>query len=238
MSLRFRVVLIEPMQEGNVGSVCRAMKNFGFDDLVLVNPCSLGDFAKAMASHAVDILKDARTVSCFEDALTGIDLIVATTGKMAEGDRRPMRRRYFTPAELKDSLKDKDGTVALVFGREDHGLVNEDLERCDLVVTIPASDEYPILNLSQAALIIMYELSDMNGGDFPLATRDLMEKLYDNLEGLLEDIDYPRHKKDNTSLMLRRILGRAMVGSNEYYTLMGVIRETRLAIERKEKEER
>lgn len=236
MSLRFRIVLVEPMQEGNVGSVCRAMKNFGFDDLVLVNPCKLGDFAKAMASHARDVLTDAKTVSSLKDALSGVDVTVATTGKTAVDDKRHIRRRYLTPVELRGLLKDKDGTVALIFGREDHGLTNEDLELCDLVVTIPASEEYPILNLSQAAVILLYELSGIEGGGFSLASKDLMEKLYVGFEGLLDDIDYPEHKKENTSIMFRRVLGRAMVGNVEYFTLMGVIRETKLALKRKEKD--
>ncbi len=84
--LNVRIVLVEPGSEGNVGSVCRAMKNFGFNDLWLVRPCRLGDFAKAMASHARDVLDEVITVNTLDEALQGCDLVVGTTGKPGESD--------------------------------------------------------------------------------------------------------------------------------------------------------
>ncbi|HUL61512.1 MAG TPA: RNA methyltransferase [Methanocella sp.] len=230
--LSLRVVLVEPASEGNVGSVCRAMKNFGFNDLWLVRPCALGDFAKAMASHAGDVLEEVITVGTLEEALQGCDLVVGTTGKPGESTKKHLRVPYFTPPELRTMLEDKAGRVALLFGREDCGLSADELARCDVVVNIPASAEYPILNISHAAAIVLYELAGMEGGDFPLASGELLELLYRNFESLLTEVNHPEHKRDKTLLMLRRIIGRAMINQREYFTLMGVLRDIELALAR------
>lgn len=233
-SLNIRVVLVEPAFEGNVGSVCRAMKNFGFNDLWLVRPCPLGDFAKAMASHAQDVLEEAITVGTLAEALQGCDLAVGTTGKPGESTKQHLRVPCFTPPELRSMLEDKSGRIAVLFGREDAGLSTEELARCDIVVNIPASDEYPVLNISHAAAIVLYELAGMEGGEVPLASGELLELLYQHFESLLAAVNHPEHKRDKTLLMLRRIIGRAMISQREYYTLMGVIRDIELALARME----
>ena len=235
--LTVRVVLVEPLYEGNVGSVCRVMKNFGFSDLVLINPCDLGDFSRAMAMHAQDLLASARVVRSFDEAIEGANLVVATTGKPGARINSHVRNPYYNPKELCGMLEDKSGTVALVFGREDCGLVNEIVERCDIVVYIPASKDYPIMNLSQAVAILLYELSGFKGGNIALADRELMEKFYGHYRKLLDDINYPKFKKKKTLMMLRRIYGRAMLNPREYYTMMGVLHEIELALERARKGE-
>jgi len=233
--ISIRVVLVEPLYEGNVGSVCRAMKNFGFSDLVLVKPCKLGNYAKAMASHAQDLLSAARTVDTFEEAIEGANLLVATTGKPGARIDSHVRYPFYNPEELRGMLEDKSGTVALVFGREDSGLPNEIVERCDIVAYIPASKDYPIMNLAQAVSIFLYELSGFQGGNVALADREQADRLYDHYGKLLDDINYPGHKKGKTLMMLRRIYGRAMLNPREYYTLMGVLHETDLALKRAKK---
>src|SRR5512138_3688519 len=161
--MRLRVVLVEPMYDGNVGSVARAMKNFGFHDLVLVNPCKIDDFGRAMASHARDVLEGARVVGTLEEAVAGVNLVVGTTGKRLENEERHLRLHLrvpcLSPAQLKDKLDGKNGDVALLLGREDIGLTNDELMICDMVVSIPTSEDYPIMNLSHAAALLFYELS-------------------------------------------------------------------------------
>lgn len=231
-NLAIRVVLVEPMYEGNVGSVCRAMKNFGFHELVLVNPCRMGDFAKAMASHAQDLLASARAVNTFEEAIEGADIVVGTTGKPGPSLKRLRRAPYFTPRQVRSMLEDKSGTIALVFGREDRGLLNEDIQRCDIVAYIPTSQEYPVMNLSHAVAVLLYELSGIKGGGFELASGDLMDLLYEQFEQLLENINYPVHKRNGAMSALRRVFGRAMMSEREYYTLMGILHDTGLALTR------
>lgn len=234
--LHIRVVLVEPAFEGNVGSVCRAMKNFGFSDLVMVRPCELGNFSRAMASHAQDLLAEAVIVDTIDEALEGVNVTVGTTGKPGSSNREHIRMPCYTPSELKTILEDKQGTVALLFGREDHGLTNEIIERCDIVITIPTADEYPVMNLSHAVTVVLYELSDVKGGEFLLADGEMMEILYQHVEQLLDNIHHPEHKKDKTSIMIRRILGRAMLSPREYFTLMGVLRDIELALSRSKEE--
>ncbi|HTY91201.1 MAG TPA: RNA methyltransferase [Methanocella sp.] len=233
--ISIRVVLVEPQYEGNVGSVCRSMKNFGFSDLVLVRPCKLDNFAKAMASHAQDLLASALIVDTFKEAVEGANLLVATTGKPGTHFNSHVRYPFYNPKELREMLEDKSGAVALIFGREDYGLPNEIVEKCDVVAYIPTANEYPIMNLSHAASVFLYELSGFTGGNVALAGREMMDRLYGHYDEMLDSINYPAHKKDKTLMMLRRIYGRAMLNRREYYTMMGVLHEIGLALERAKK---
>ena len=233
--MRLRVVLVEPMYEGNVGSVARVMKNFGFHDLVLVNPCRIEDFGSAMASHARDVLQMSRTVSSLADALKGSNLVVGTTGKRLEEAQHHLRLHLrvpcLTPAELSDKLRGKDGEVALLLGREDCGLNSAELSVCDMVVSIPTSAEYPVMNISHAAAILFYELSAAAGDSVELASRESLLLLQDRSRSLLKEACYPRHKVNYTLLMLRRIFGRAELTEREARTLLGIIKNIRWKID-------
>jgi TrmH family RNA methyltransferase len=229
--MRLRVVLVEPMYEGNVGSVARAMKNFGFHDLVLVNPCPIEDFGLAMASHARDVLSRARKVAALPEALEGVNLVVGTTGKRLEEQQRHLRLHLrapcLTPAKLAEKLNGKEGEVALLLGREDCGLCSEELATCDMIVSIPTNQEYPIMNLSHAAAILFYELSQVENGSLDLASRETLLLLRERSKDLLQEVSYPEHKVDFTVLMLRRIFGRAELTEREARTLLGVIKNLR-----------
>jgi len=154
----FRVVLVEPQNEGNVGAVARVMKNFGVEDLVLVKPCPLGPEARKRAMHGASILEKSTSVADLNEAVQGVDLIVGTSGVETSSEKK-FARIAISPTDLETRTAATGGLVALVFGREDFGLLAEDVERCDVLVTIPASAEYPILNISHAAAIVLYELS-------------------------------------------------------------------------------
>ena len=232
--MRLKVVLVEPMYEGNVGSVARAMKNFGFHDLVLVNPCRIEDFGSAMASHARDVLQMSRTVSSLPEALQGVNLVVGTTGKRLQEAQHHLRLHLrtpcLTPAELAEKLRGKEGEVALLLGREDCGLDSAKLAVCDMVVSIPTSAEYPVMNISHAAAILFYELSAAKGCSVELASRESLSLLQDRSKSLLEEACYPKHKVDYALLMLRRILGRAELTEREARTLLGIIKNIRWRI--------
>jgi tRNA/rRNA methyltransferase len=223
-SLTFRIVLVEPAYSGNVGSVARVMKNFGFKELVLLNPCELDKQARMMAVHAYDIIEDARIEFTFKDAVAGSNLVVGMTGLTGKTDNRHMRFPALTPRRLKEKLDGKTGVVSLLFGREDTGLHNEELEICDIIVNIPTNQEYPSMNLSHAAAVVLYELSDCKGGETYLADPFDISLLYQHLEEILHDIEYKEHKEDKTKLMLQRILGRAELTAREVQTLRGVLR--------------
>lgn len=238
--MNLRVVLVEPLYEGNVGSVARAMKNFGFRDLVLVNPCKIEDFGSAMASHARDVLQMAQSYASLPQALAGANLVVGTTGKRLDEAQHHLRLHLrvpcLTPAKLSKKLKAKVGTVALLLGREDCGLSCEELALCDMLVCIPTSSEYPVMNLSHAAAILFYELSqtenDENDGfcQVEMASGEGLALLQEKTRSLLAEVSYPVHKQDFTLLMLRRILGRAELTEREARTLLGLIKRIRWRI--------
>jgi tRNA/rRNA methyltransferase len=237
--MNLRVVLVEPLYEGNVGSVARAMKNFGFRDLVLVNPCKIEDFGSAMASHARDVLQMSRSFATLQEALQGANLVVGTTGKRLDEAQHHLRLHLrvpcFSPAGLAEKLKGKDGTVALLLGREDCGLNSEELALCDMLVSIPTSSEYPVMNLSHSAAVLFYEISHGENGDFgtvEMASRESLNLLQEKSRSLLAEVSYPLHKVEFTLLMLRRILGRAELTEREARTLLGLIKRIRWKIGR------
>jgi len=225
-------VLVEPKYEGNIGSVARVMKNFGFKELVLVKPPPLGDFCRAMASHAGDVLNNCKTVDVFEDAVKNSNIIVGTTGITGESGDEHIRMPFFTPKELGEKLHGKKGSVSLVFGREDAGLSNEEIRKCDMIVSIPTCTEYPVMNLSHAVAIILYELSDISSGKIELAKHDDLERFYEHCQSILNQIDYPKHKRNKTYLMLRRIFGRAMLTGREVQTFRGILRKIEFHVKR------
>lgn len=218
-------MLVEPLYQGNVGSVARAMKNFGFSDLVLVNPCKLEGEARAMSSHARDILESAKRVSSLNEAIKDCSIIIGTTGIAGTRFDLHLRVPGYSPREMKGRLAGLDGKVAVLFGREDNGFTKEELKKCDMIMTIPTSGEYPVMNLSHAAAVVLYEFSSIESGATPLADPFDISLLYEHISELLEDIDYPEHKKEKTDLMLRRILGRACLMPREVQTLRGIIRK-------------
>ncbi len=224
MPLTFRVVLVEPLYSGNIGSVARVMKNFGFHELVLLNPCEIDMPARVMSMHAYDIIENARSEFSLKDALSGSNIIVGMTGIPGKTDNKHRRLPALSPRKLKEKLTGKNGVVSLVFGREDRGLLNEELELCDIIVNIPTSDEYPSMNLSHAVAVVLYELSDVKEGMTYLADQFDIELLYEHIYEVLDDIEYKEHKEDKTKLMLKRILGRAELTGREVQTLRGVLR--------------
>ncbi len=130
-----------------------------------------------------------------------------------------------TPKEFAEKIKDVDGKIALLFGREDFGLDKEIIKRCDFLVTIPANPAYSILNISHAAAILFYELHSSGVVKWEARKAGDLEKdkLYEYFSMLLDAIDYPPHKKEKTKVMFRRLIGRAVPTTWEFHTLMGVI---------------
>lgn len=124
---------------------------------------------------------------------------------------------------------DVEGKVGLVFGREDYGLFNEEIADCDIMLKIPTSESYSSLNLSHAVTVVLYSIY-LKKAYIPKRRRSLgsleKEKLYEFFGQLLDDIDYPPHKKEHTKIMFKRIMGRAIPSKWEYHTLMGVFSKT------------
>lgn len=219
---------MEPKYGGNIGSVARAMMNFEFDKLCLVNPPKFDDECYRRAMHAQKILDDAQFFQSFNDAVRKLDYLVATSSIASQSDKKHLRKAIMLE-DFADKIFEIDGKVGLLFGREDYGLYNDEIAKCDIIVKIPTSDSYHSLNLSHAVSIILYSLY-VKKTFSPKKKRHIgqteKEKLYEFFSNLLEEINYPNHKKENTKVMFRRMMGRAMPSKWEYHTLMGVLSKT------------
>lgn len=218
-------VLVDPLYDGNVGFCARVMKNFGFSRLVLVNPPPLGDEAVARASHARDVLEGAERCT-LDEVFARSPVTVATTGEVSKSICTSMRMPYFSPAELRLMVEDLEGRVSILFGRENWGLSNEEIRRCDVICTIPTSREYPIINISHAVGVVAYELAHLPRGAWRVADRVEMESFYAHIECFLDRIDHPDYKRENTMVMMRRIFGRTALTPREVSILHGILRRT------------
>ncbi len=153
------IILVGVNHPGNLGAICRAMLNHGFAKLSLVNPnCSVDDEeARNRAKHSGRILDDASIYPSFEDAISNASLVIGTSGKREVGSKI-LKRHFVLPWELAERLRGFEGRVALVFGEEGKGLSSKELDMCDILLTLPTWEGYPIANLSQAVGHCVYEL--------------------------------------------------------------------------------
>lgn len=204
------------------------------NDLVLVRPPPLGDEARKRAMKGIEILENATITSSLGEALRGADLVAGTTGVVTGSEKRFLRIAL-GPREFVERIRRMHGLVAILFGREDFGLFEEELERCDVLVTISVASDYPILNVSHAVAILLYELSATRGS---AATRKASglekERLHEAFAALLHATDYPPHKRGRTSVMFRRLVGRATPSKWEFHALMGVFQRATKRIRRLE----
>jgi tRNA/rRNA methyltransferase len=219
------IVLVAPLYEGNVGFAARVMKNFGFLRLVLVDPCTLGNEADGRASHAYDVLHTAE-VCTIEDVFARSTIVIATTGLVSKSVCHSMRMPFYSPKELRERIRDVDGRISILFGRENWGLNNEEVKRSDMICTIPTSAEYPILNLSHAVGVVCYEMSNLPLPGIALASPHDMSYLYRHIDRYLDAIHHPSFKRENTLILIRRVLGRANLTIREASTLHGLLRRS------------
>jgi tRNA/rRNA methyltransferase len=208
------------------------MMNFNVHQLLLVNPCPVDDEAYIRSVHATSILDDAIIVDSFEEAIKQVDFVVGTSAIYTDSEKKHVR----IPLLLKDftkKIKEVKGSIGLVFGREDYGLFNEELGLCDLLITIPTSESYASMNLSHSVCLVLYTLfSEFEGKDHlpksPVRMSGAEKRLLlDSFASLLEEINYPDHKKEKTKVMFTRMMGRAVPSKWEYHTLMGVFQQAR-----------
>lgn len=233
LTAQLDLVLVRPKEDGNVGAVARLGRNFGIERMFLVRPrAELGPEARRRAMGGLPLLKAARIVEAFDDAVADADLVVGTTD-LSTGRSTAYLRRAVSPERLGEMLRPIVGRVALVFGPEDNGLDKDQLHRCDVLVHIPARRVFPTLNLSHAAAIVLYAVLRANGPSDPEATpapevlelRGREKELFlDRLSELAARTGYPRHKRRGLDLMFRRIFGRATPTEAEYRMLLGFVK--------------
>jgi len=257
MLKQIRIVLVNTTHPGNIGAAARAMKNMGLADLVLVDPKRFPDpEASARSSRADDILEQARVVSTLEEAVADCQLVIGTSAR-----QRHLSWPLISPRQMADLVKENTEqqaiSVALVFGREDRGLMNEELALCHYHVHIPTEESFSSLNVAAAVQVLAYELRvasmtekemPQTGAsaessvtavladqwqsewDTPWADGENMERFFNHLEQTLRDIDFykPEH---SAQLMpkLRRLYQRSRLDQTELNILRGILTATQKA---------
>lgn len=162
--MQISFILVEPAVPENVGAAARALKTMGYSQLVLVNPCDyLSGPARWLAHGSGEILEQAQVFSSLKDAIQGFDFVIGTSAK-----KRSVKYDYYPLPKLPELLSFKGNAVknaAIVFGREESGLRNDELKRCNLVTSIPMKTTFPSLNLAQAVMLYAWELSKMQAAE-------------------------------------------------------------------------
>ncbi len=230
---RLRFVLVETSHPGNIGAAARAMKTMGFSELVLVNPrfadAAQREEAIAFASGAQDVLENARIVSSIEEALDDCRFAAAVSARLREFSPAVVTAREFAA----QAVSQTGLNVALLFGNERYGLPNEAVEKCNVLINIPANPDYSSLNLAQAIQVLAYECRLAECGDSLPATNigfqgdaasvTQIDGMYAHLEQALIAIDFldPGSPK---KLMprLKRLFSRTQLETEEVNILRGI----------------
>lgn len=240
-----RIVLVNTSHPGNIGAAARAMKNMGLSKLTLVDPEDFpSPVAKGRAVSAVDILENAVVTETLEEAIAGCGLVIGSSARL-----RSIPWPLMTPRECAVKVADDSrlNEVALVFGREDAGLTNEELQLCHFHVNIPADEKLSSLNLAAAVMVISYEVrmellqreaagqrvpeaptdEAIAAGvdwDVPKATGKQVEGFYTHLERTMVDVNF--HDPANPRLLMlrmRRLFGRIRPDQMEISVLRGFL---------------
>jgi len=210
------VILVEPAVAGNVGSTARAIKTMGLRDLVVLNGCKFKGTAQAimMGHGAADILENAREVATWEEATAGLHWTIGTTHRKRRAQFAHPMTSHAAGKRVADLAREH--RVGLVFGREDSGLTDIELQRCNEPSTVPSGAAHPSLNLSQAVMIYAYEIFQASLTELPprrheLATVQEVEQMLKHLGESLGTIGFKPHQGDPESFLrsLRRVLSRA-----------------------------
>jgi tRNA (cytidine32/uridine32-2'-O)-methyltransferase len=233
---QIRIVLINTSHPGNIGSAARAMKTMGLTRLYLVDPVSFPDRrADELSAGADDILKQATVVPTLADAVADCHLVVGTSARI-----RHIPWPLYTPRVMAEKVAAEPASsqIAIVFGREQSGMTNEELRACHLHIQIPANPDYSSLNLAAAVQVVSYELrmaslareAAPSEWDYRSATADEMERLFDHMQQALIKIDFLKPSAPRQLMTrLRRFFFRArpdVMEMNIFRGMMTAIEES------------
>ncbi|MDQ7091833.1 MAG: RNA methyltransferase [Methylococcales bacterium] len=229
-----KIILVETSHAGNIGGVARAMKNMSLSQLRLVTPKNFPHAdATARASGADDLLANAVIYNDLTAAISDCQLVIGCSARA-----RTISWPELDPRENAEKCQQqpKDNNIALIFGRENSGLKNHELDLCHYLLRIPCNENYSSLNLAAAVQVVCYELfiattqntaPDWVGdkGDQPLASANQMELFYQHLQQTLVDIDFLQPPKARSLMRrLRRIYNRVQLDTKELDILRGILR--------------
>jgi tRNA (cytidine32/uridine32-2'-O)-methyltransferase len=240
-----RIVMVNTTLPANIGSALRAMKTMGLVKLVLVAPKTYPHpDIDALAAGATDLIKQIEIVDTLEEAIKDCHIVFGTSARSRTIPWPLLDARPAAELSLK-AIATQQQEVAVIFGREDRGLTNEELAMANYHVTIPVNTDYGVLNVAQAIQVICYEMRmaameftakiadpeakmhvtddvDMQW-DEPLVTHEQMEQFYPHIEKMLADIEFMDPKNPRLlPLRLRRLFGRIQLDRMEYHLLRGI----------------
>lgn len=218
------LVLVAPQDIVNIGSAVRLARNFGIDDMRVVQPEVWDAYRiEGIAHHTADFIATITHFETLQDAIADCTYAMILTGR-----ERAAKRRTLRPREAATELvaRSAAGRVALVAGREDHGLMNDELDACQTLITISANPDYTSLNLAQAIAIMCHELWVARGGDAlpfkaprreaPPATSELLERTFNDWERALWGIEFFKTRLPESVMRgLRELLFRADLDERE-----------------------
>ena len=233
-----RIILVNTSHTGNIGAAARAMKTMGLSQLWLVDPVTAPDGkASAMSAGAGDILANAKTVGTLSEAIADCGLVVGTSARS-----RTLSWPMLDPTACADKLIQEVSQypVALVFGRENSGLTNEELQQCHFHVNIDANSDYSSLNLAAAVQVLSYEVRKAwkrieqhpdTESEYPLV--EDLERFYGHLETTLQQTSFivPKHP-GMVMTKLRRLFNRARPETQELNILRGILTAVDKAIKK------
>lgn len=236
MNSNVRFVLVNTSHPGNIGAVARAMKNMSLKQLYLVDPkCFPHADATARASGADDLLENAKVCATLEEALKGCELVFAASARS-----RRLSWPTLTPRASIAAIAETraDAVVAIVFGRESSGLTNDEIAKCNYLVSIPSNPQYSSLNIAAAVQILAYELQLKRLEDqadkglqvektmktVRLVTSDELEGLVDHFQRVMEELEFIEPGKPKTVMRrLRRLFIRSKLDFDELNILRGLL---------------
>ncbi len=214
------------------------MANAGLNDLVIVNGPAPDHEAYIRAIYGKYILDSYRSVESLSEISDRFDALVATSSSTSLNERRFRRIPILPESFWKDTITSGE-RIGLVFGREDDGLRNDEVDLCNYFITIPSNPLFPAYNLSHSVGIILYEMvkyvAQNPEAEYERISKISLPLLLEEIENLLTTIEYPKHSLNNTLVMIRRIIARSRLSDAEYHKLRGIISriERRLNFEKR-----
>lgn len=228
---RIRIVLVETSHPGNIGGIARAMKNMGLSQLVLVNPKEFPSaVASARASSATDVLNDAKVVATLDEAIAGTKIVFGSSARLRKVAWPQLDVRGTAKLALETVAGDDE--VALVFGREDSGLSNAEMDKCHYLAHIPTNPVYSSLNIGAAVQVFAYEclmateIESVHSSGYKdeLASTEQLEGFYDHLYQALQDIEFLDPEKNARFMRrMRRLFNRSQLDVKEIDILRGIL---------------
>lgn len=223
--MQFSFLLVEPGVPSNIGASARALKTMGFNSLHLVNPCNyLNNEAKWLAHGSDDILENAKVFKSFDEAVLNYDFLIGTTSNK----KRAAKHDYHAIDQLHDIIKNKKKSinhVGVVFGKEESGLSNQEIEKCDIVSYIPLATEYPSLNLSQAVMLYAYQFSKIAMINRPDKSKHSGSEKYRILKEKVDEVLQKTKISDNKNLYNRYFERLAVTNDDDINLILTVCGE-------------